>query len=160
MSKRLHMNTVDSHLSPLSVVYLQDTYHPKGVVSYLFRDSCSSSARGPPTVYMIHDFLPLGPCLPFSAQIELRASYSKPRLWKSNRYCRHRELGTTLDHSENMLSTTGQKRIRSYRTSKLVPRDAHLQRLKPTRSSNSSQKSEYRGGEERGDLQSAYYTGI
>ena len=49
--------------------------------------------------------------------------------WKSNHYCRHKEPGTTLDHSENTLSATGQQRIRSYRTSKLVPRDAHLKGL-------------------------------
>lgn len=48
MSNRLRMNTVDSHLSPLSFVYLRDTYHPKGVVSYLSGDSCSSFAQGPP----------------------------------------------------------------------------------------------------------------
>ena len=87
MSNRLHMNTVDSHLSPLSFVYLRDTNHPKGAVSYLSGDSCSSFARGPPpptpaTVYKIHDFLPPGPCLPFSDQIELPASYNKPRLLK------------------------------------------------------------------------------
>ena len=47
MSNRLHMNTVDSHLSPLSFVFLRDTNHPKGAVSYLSGDSCSSFARGP-----------------------------------------------------------------------------------------------------------------
>ena len=84
MTNRLHMNTVDSYVSPLSFVYLQDTYHPKGVVSYLSGDYCSSSAHGPPTVYKTHDFQPSAPCLPFFAHIGLPASYNKPRLLNSS----------------------------------------------------------------------------
>lgn len=134
MSNRLHMNTVDSHLSPLSFVFLRDTNHPKGAVSYLSGDSCSSFARGPtppsPPLFIRY----MISCRLVRASLSLIILNYLPLItnlgfWKNNHYCRYQEPGTTLDHSENTLSTTGQQRIRSYRTSKLVPRDAHLKGL-------------------------------
>lgn len=178
--QQVTMNTVDSHLSPLSLCLPPGHLPPKrcGFLSVwdsrffrLHRDHPPPLAA-PATVYKITWF-PAAWSGAFSPLSLIILNYlpliTNLGFWKSNHYCRYKEPGTTLDHSENTLSTTGQQRIRSYRTSNLLMQRcsllkgpiAHLQCFKPARSSNRSRESESTGeGRERGNLQFACYTGI
>ena len=67
MSNSLHPDMGDLCSFPPFSVCPQDTYHPQRCGSYQSAGSGVSLSPMDPAVGMMHDFLPSGPMLPFSA---------------------------------------------------------------------------------------------